>query len=56
MGSHRPYRPTLGMGRALAEIRKTRGILYDPAVADICLALFENNRFAPEAPPGCAER
>ena len=56
MGSHRPYRPTLGMGRALAEIRKNRGILYDPAVVDICLALFENNRFAFEGPPGSAER
>lgn len=56
MGSHRPYRPTLGMGRALAEIRKNRGTLYDPAVVDICIALFENNRFAFEGPPGSAER
>lgn len=56
MGSHRPYRPTLGMERALSEIRKNRGILYDPGVVDACLALFENNRFAFEGPPGDPNR
>jgi len=52
MGSHRPYRPTLGMERALAEIRKNRGTLYDPEVVDACLHLIEQGRFAFEEPPG----
>ena len=52
MGSHRPYRPTLGMEKALAEIRTNRGILYDPDVVDVCLSLFENKRFSFEGPPG----
>ncbi len=45
MGSHRPYRPTLGIEKALDEIRKNRGILYDPAVVDVCLALFQEKGF-----------
>jgi len=52
MGSHRPYRPTLGMERALAEIRKNRGTLYDAEVVDACLHLIEQGRFAFEEPPG----
>jgi PAS domain S-box-containing protein/putative nucleotidyltransferase with HDIG domain len=45
MGSHRPYRPTLGTEKALDEIRKNRGTLYDPAVVDVCLALFQDKGF-----------
>ncbi len=41
MSSHRPYRPALGMARALEEISQNKGILYDPDVADACLRLFE---------------
>ncbi len=41
MGSHRPYRPALGIGLALEEIRKNRGVLFDPEVVDICCDLFE---------------
>jgi len=40
MGSHRPYRPALGIKKALTEIRRNRGILYDPMVVDACLAHF----------------
>ena len=40
MGSHRPYRPTLGIEVALEEIEKNKGILYDDVVADACLRLF----------------
>jgi HD-GYP domain-containing protein (c-di-GMP phosphodiesterase class II) len=40
MASHRPYRPTLGIEAALEEIEKNKGILYDNAVADVCLRLF----------------
>ncbi|MBI2865587.1 MAG: HD domain-containing protein [Chloroflexi bacterium] len=45
MASHRPYRPTLGVDKALAEIATHRGVLYDPAVVDACLRLFAGNRF-----------
>ena len=40
MASHRPYRASLGIDVALEEIKKNKGILYDEAVADICLKLF----------------
>jgi NodT family efflux transporter outer membrane factor (OMF) lipoprotein len=40
MASHRPYRPALGIERALAEIERGRGMLYDPQVSDACLRLF----------------
>ena len=44
MASHRPYRPALGMDAALEEIRKNRGILYDPeVVAALEKMLAEDN-------------
>ena len=46
MASHRPYRPALGIGAALDEIRKNRGALYDAQVVDVCLNLFEKQHFA----------
>lgn len=45
MSSHRPYRPALGLAAAAAEIRGKRGILYDPASADACVALLEQKGF-----------
>jgi putative nucleotidyltransferase with HDIG domain len=46
MSSHRPYRPALGLGSALEEISRNRGILYDPQVVDACLSLLEKNETA----------
>ncbi len=40
MSSHRPYRPGLGLDKALDEIEKNSGTLYDPQVAAACLRLF----------------
>lgn len=40
MASYRPYRPGLGVKKALAEIRQNRGRLYDAQVVDACLQLF----------------
>jgi PAS domain S-box-containing protein len=34
MSSHRPYRPALGIEKALEEILSKKGILYDPRVAE----------------------
>jgi len=45
MSSHRPYRPTLGVDKALEEISKNKGILYDPEVVDACLKLFKEKEF-----------
>ncbi|MEA2087501.1 MAG: HD-GYP domain-containing protein [Candidatus Caldatribacteriota bacterium] len=45
MSSHRPYRPSLGIKKALEEISQNRGILYDPKVADTCLKLFRERKF-----------
>ncbi|MFC2005879.1 HD domain-containing phosphohydrolase [Chloroflexota bacterium] len=41
MASHRPYRPALGIDKALEEISSKRGIFYDPDVVDAFLRLFE---------------
>lgn len=46
MASHRPYRPSLGIERALEQITENRGTLYDPRVVDICLQLFAEGHFA----------
>ena len=45
MSSFRPYRPELGVDKALEEISKNRGILYDPEVVDACLKLFKEKGF-----------
>jgi len=44
MSSHRPYRPALGIDKALEEISKNKGILYEPEVVDVCLKLFKEKR------------
>jgi putative nucleotidyltransferase with HDIG domain len=41
MCSHRPYRPALGIEKAMEEISKKRGILYDPEVVDSCLLIYQ---------------
>ncbi|MFZ2829962.1 MAG: PAS domain S-box protein [Mesotoga infera] len=40
--SHRPYRQALGIEHALNEIKKNSGILYDPAVVEACVQVFED--------------
>lgn len=45
MASHRPYRPALGIDKALDEILTNRGRLYDPEVVDTCVKLFKENKF-----------
>jgi PAS domain S-box-containing protein/putative nucleotidyltransferase with HDIG domain len=45
MTSHRPYRPAVGLDAALREIRRGRGVIYDAAVVDVCLDLFEKEHF-----------
>jgi putative nucleotidyltransferase with HDIG domain len=50
MWGHRPYRPALGIGKALEEIRRGRGAQYDPEAVDACIALFEELGFRFEEP------
>ncbi|MBI5607213.1 MAG: response regulator [Deltaproteobacteria bacterium] len=45
MASHRPYRPTLGIDKALEEISLKRDCLYDPQAVDACLKLFKEKGF-----------
>lgn len=45
MTSHRPYRPAIGLDKALKEIESQRGILYDSNVVDACLKLFRESGY-----------
>jgi len=45
MSSHRPYRPALGLVKALEEISLQRGVKYDAKVVDACLNVFNNRGF-----------
>ena len=45
MCSHRPYRPSRGVNKALGEIEQKKGVCYDPEIVDICLELFRKNNF-----------
>ena len=46
MSSHRPYRPALGIDKALAEIYMNRSTLYDPSVVDACMKIFNDKGFS----------
>jgi HD-GYP domain-containing protein (c-di-GMP phosphodiesterase class II) len=45
MMSHRPYRPGLGIERALQELDRGRGTSYDTAAVDACAGLFKSGGF-----------
>ncbi len=45
MASHRPYRPSLGIKKALEEIKENAGKHYSPEVVTICTDLFERRGF-----------
>jgi len=45
MSSNRPYRAPLGIDKALEEISRNSGILYDPSVVDACLWVFSEKGF-----------
>lgn len=49
MSSDRPYRPGLGLEAALEEIIRQRGVLYEAAVVDCCIALFREKQFTFES-------
>jgi len=45
MVSHRPYRPALGLDKAIEEISQNKGILYDTEVVEACLLLLTEEEF-----------
>jgi putative nucleotidyltransferase with HDIG domain len=45
MSSHRPYRPALGLEKALAEISQNKGTLYDSTTVEACIRLFNEKGF-----------
>jgi putative two-component system response regulator len=45
MASHRPYRPALGVDKALEEIDRHRGVWYDPQAVEACLAVFRTKDY-----------
>jgi PAS domain S-box-containing protein len=45
MASHRPYRPGLGLDKALAEVEHGSGTAYDAEVVAACLRLFREKGF-----------
>lgn len=45
MASHRPYRPALGIDKALEEIRDHSGRLYDEYVVNACVRVINQKKF-----------
>jgi len=45
MSSHRPYRPAVGLNKALKEILRNKRLLFDPKVVDACLKVFNEKKF-----------
>ena len=45
MASHRPYRPSHGLEKALEEISQNKAILYDPDVVNACLKIFAEKKY-----------
>ncbi len=46
MGCNRPYRTAPGIEKALAEIERGRGSVYDEQVVDACITLFREKAYA----------
>lgn len=44
MSTNRPYRPTLGMARALQEITDHKDTFYDAAVVDACVKIMNRDK------------
>lgn len=41
----RPYRKGFGIDKALEEIQRNKGVLYDEKVVDICLKIFKSGKY-----------
>jgi len=45
MSSHRPYRPSLEVKKALIEIEKGKKKLYDAKVVNACIKIIKEKKF-----------
>jgi putative nucleotidyltransferase with HDIG domain len=45
ISSNRPYRPALGVARALDEINQNKGVVYDSDVVNACVKVFADKEF-----------
>ena len=45
MTSARPYRPAIGINKALRHIHQQKGKLFDPLIVDNCVKLFHEKKF-----------
>jgi len=45
LSSHRPYRPSLGIEKALDELSQMSGFSFDPNVVNACLSLFREKGY-----------
>ena len=45
MSSHRPYRPAIGLDKALLEISEQKGVLYDSKAVEACLEICREENF-----------
>ncbi len=45
MTSARPYRPAIGIDKALRHIQQQKGKLFDPLIVDTCVKLFHEKKF-----------
>jgi HD-GYP domain-containing protein (c-di-GMP phosphodiesterase class II) len=51
IGSHRPYRASLGIEKVRDRIDKNRGTRYDPRAVDACIALSQEKGYRMEIWP-----
>ena len=51
MTNHRPYRPSVGLERALETVTQGAGTLYDPEAVEACVRIIEAGGFAFDAGP-----
>jgi HD-GYP domain-containing protein (c-di-GMP phosphodiesterase class II) len=45
MASFRPYRPALGLEKAIEELRRQSGMLYDARVVQACIVMLSGKGF-----------
>jgi HD-GYP domain-containing protein (c-di-GMP phosphodiesterase class II) len=56
IGSHRPYRPSLGIQKAINELAENSGRLYDSDVVAACLELVNEQGYRLDGPKMTAGR
>ena len=56
MAFHRPYRAALGIDKALTEIVKGKGRIFEPEVVKACLAIFKGTRYQFEPAQGASRK